>query len=336
MLEIRTIIVFCALSIAGSVLFGQTISGKINGITVVAPPQEFEKDPFPRIKETNANWVCFIPYGFGRQGETQLRYNMDRQWWGEKEEGIIESIKLARNNGLQIFLKPQIYLHRSWVGHIDFETEKEWQAWEEEYRKFILFYAKIASEYDVELFCIGTEFKISARKRPQFWKALIKEIKEVYCGKLTYSSNWDSYTIPKFWDDLDYIGISAYFPLVNKPEPSIKQIKSAWKPILKTLKKASNKYQKQVLFTEYGYLSVSGTTFENWNLEKKIRQLDVNEKAQADALEAMYASLSDKDYWAGGFLWKWFPNDRGHEGYIEKDYTVKNKKAEKVLKSWFK
>lgn len=314
----------------------QANSSKINGISVVAPPQEFEKDPFPRIKETNADWIGLIPYGFGRKGESEIRYNLDRQWWGEKEEGIIASIKHARLNGLNIFLKPQIYLHGSWPGDIDFDTEEKWRAWEKEYTSFILFYAKLASEYDVELFCIGTEFKISEQKRPQFWKQLIKDIKTVYCGQLTYSSNWDAYHKAEFWTDLDYIGISAYFPLVKKNDPTIRQIKSAWKPLIKTIKKTSEKFNKPVLFTEYGYLSVPGTTYENWNLEKQIQNLKVNEQAQANALEAMYSSLWNQDFWVGGFLWKWFPNDKGHEGYIAKDYTVKNKVAENVLKKWFK
>ena len=171
--------------------------------------------------------------------------------------------------------------------------------------------------------------------RPQFWRKLIGEIREVYCGKLTYSANWDSYRSVPFWDLLDYIGISAYFPLVNEMNPSIRKIKSAWKPYVKEIEQVNDFYNKPILFTEYGFLSVDGTTYQNWELEKKINSLRVNEEAQADALEAMYSVFSKVDFWAGGFLWKWFPNDKGHEGYIDKDYTPKDKLAENVLKKWF-
>lgn len=308
---------------------------KIDGLTVVAPPNEFKTDPFPRIKMTNADWVSFVPYGFCRQGSTDIWYDVERQWWGEKPEGVIKCIQLARNNGLKIFLKPQIYVPGSWTGSIDFETEEEWKAWEKGYTEFILSFAKIAAEYDVELFCIGTEFKVSAQKRPKFWLNLIKEIREIYCGELTYSANWDAYVNPQFWSSLDYVGISAYFPLVNKTNPSVKEIRSSWKPIVKKLKKFSDKINKPILFTEYGYLSVDGTTYRNWELEKKINSLRVNEQAQANALQALYESLWGQKFWSGGFLWKWFPNDKGHEGYIEKDYTVKDKLAENILKQWF-
>lgn len=310
-------------------------SGKINGLSVVAPPSEFSEDPFPRIKETHAEWVCLVPYGFTRLGSTSVKYNLDRQWWGEREKGIVESIRLAQKNNLKIFLKPQIYIPGSWPGDLEFSTEEEWALWEEDYKKFILFYADIASSYDLDLFCIGTEFKKSVQKRPQYWRDLIVEIKKVYCGELTYSANWDAYEAAPFWDLLDYIGISAYFPLVNESNPSVKKIKSAWNPVVKKLSKTNKKYNKPILFTEYGFLSVDGTTYQNWELEKKINKLSVNEKAQANALDAMYSVFSKVDFWAGGFLWKWFPNDKGHEGYIEKDYTPKDKLAENILKKWF-
>jgi hypothetical protein len=309
--------------------------GKINGLSIVAPPTEFANDPFPRIMETYADWVCLIPYGYSRIGNTDVRYNLDRQWWGEREEGIRESIALAQKNNLKIFLKPQVYVAGAWPGDIEFDSEEDWLQWEKSYREFILFYADIASDFDVEMFCIGTEFKKSVQQRPQYWKNLIKEIRDRYCGKLTYSANWDSYKKAPFWDALDYIGISAYFPLVDEKTPPIKKIKSAWKPIVNDLSKTYRKYGVPILFTEYGYLTVDGTTYENWKLEKKIGQLQINEKAQADALDAMYSVFSEKGFWAGGFLWKWFPNNMGHEGYMDKDYTPKDKMAEDILKKWF-
>ena len=319
-------------------LFLNTVSaqqGKINGLSVVAPPSEFTIDPFPRIMETNADWVCLIPYGHAGLGSTEVLYNLDSQWWGEREVGVRGTITLAQKNNLKTFLKPQVYVPGSWPGDIEFEAEEDWLTWEKNYREFILFYADIASAYDVDMFCIGTEFKKSIQQRPQFWRDLIKEIRDLYCGQLTYSANWDSYHLVSFWDALDYIGISAYFPLVDERTPSVRKIKSAWKPIINQLSKSSKKYDRPILFTEYGYLTVDGTTFENWKLEKIINQLSINEKAQADALEAMYSVFSKKDFWAGGFLWKWFPNNMGHEGYMLKDYTPKDKEAENVLKKWF-
>ena len=155
-------------------------SGKINGLSIVAPPSEYEEDPFPRIKETYADWVCLVPYGYTRIGNTRVSYNMDRQWWGEREIGIAESIKLAQKNNFKTFLKPQVYIPGSWPGDLEFSSDDDWKRWEENYSSFILFYADIASSYDVDLFCIGTEFKKSIKMRPQFWRDLILEITRMF------------------------------------------------------------------------------------------------------------------------------------------------------------
>lgn len=98
----------------------------------------------------------------------------------------------------------------------------------------------------------------------------------------------------------------------------------------------ASKLNKQILFTEFGYLSVDGCAGKTWELEQNINQLPVNEKAQATAYEALFEHFWKKDWWAGGFLWKWFPNDQGHEGYFEKDYTPQGKLAEKKLRDWYR
>ncbi|MEL6865638.1 MAG: hypothetical protein AAFP19_14520, partial [Bacteroidota bacterium] len=66
-----------------------------------------------------------------------------------------------------------------------------------------------------------------------------------------------------------------------------------------------------------------------------IQRLNINEQAQANALEALYSSFWQEPFWAGGFIWKWFPNMTGHEGYPGKDYTPQGKKAEAIVKSWY-
>ena len=92
-------------------------------------------------------------------------------------------------------------------------NEDDWQVLENSYTQFILLYAMLAQEIDAELFCIGTELEKFIEKRPQYWSNLIKEIKKVYKGKLTYAANWDEFKRTPFWSDLDYIGIDAYFPV---------------------------------------------------------------------------------------------------------------------------
>lgn len=308
---------------------------RIKGISLVAPPQPFLEHPMTSIKAVNANWIAVIPYGFSRKGEPSVRYTGHNQWWGETTEGLIATIKKAHESHVSVMLKPQVYIPRGWVGEMDFVTEAEWLIWEEDYDRFIMHFVDMAVTHDVEMICIGTEYRISAVKREAFWRGLIKKIRKAYSGHLVYSGNWDSYDKVPFWDDLDFIGLSAYFPLVDTQTPSRKELLKAWAPITKKLRKFSQKYKKPMLFTEYGYLSVDQCAYQNWELEKIVKQLPINQTAQSNAYAALLENFWGEDFWAGGFIWKWFPDGRGHEGYIERDYTPQNKIAEVTLGEWY-
>ena len=105
--------------------------------------------------------------------------------------------------------------------------------------------------------------------------------------------------------------------------------------IVKELRNYSKNLNVPILFTEYGYLSVDGCAGNTWELEKKVHSLNINEQAQANAIEALYTVFWKEEFWAGGFMWKWFPNNMGHEGYFDRDYTPQGKEAESVVRELF-
>ncbi len=310
---------------------------KFYGLNFSAPPKPFTENPMMDITNIGSNYIAVIPYGFTRNGTSQVNYNVsDWQWWGEKPEGVKKTIELAKAANVKVMLKPQIYIPGGWTGGLDFDTDEEWQEWESGYRKYLLFFAEMAAETDVELFCIGTEFKISVQKRAQYWRNLIKEVKTIYKGPITYAANWDEYNLVSFWDELDFIGIDAYFPLTEEKLPTISTLKNKWKPIVGSIKAVSNKFSKPILFTEYGYLSVDCCADKTWELEAKIRDCNINEQAQANALQALYEVFEKETFWAGGFLWKWYPKDGGHVEYPGRDYTPQGKVAYDVVKKFHK
>ena len=326
------------LSLVLFILFSAQLSAqvdKINGLSFVAPPKPFSGNPMVQVKAVNSDWISVIPFGFTREGNPAIRYNIDRQWWGEREVGVRKTIEMAHKSGLKIMLKPQVYVPGSWPGGLDFKNNSEWEKWETAYKNFVLDFTKIAAELNVEMICIGTEFRISVQKRPEFWTNLIAEIKTIYDGELTYAANWDDYTTVPFWEQLDYIGVDAYFPLLNKNTPSVDALKKAWKPIRNKLWGFSKLKDKPILFTEFGYLSVDNCAYQTWELEKVVKKTPINQQAQANSLQALFETFWDEDFWAGGFLWKWFPEGQGHEGYKPRDYTPQGKIAEKIVADFY-
>jgi len=310
---------------------------KMDGMTMVAPPQPFRDSPFTAMKTIHIDWVGIIPYAYTRVDAPNVKFgNTDWQWWGETVAGAEASIILAHKEGMNVLLKPQVYVPGSWTGAITYETEAEWLQWESEYETYIMTFAKMAAAQKVAVFCIGTEFKISSVTRPAYWEGLIEKIRKIYNGKLTYAANWDEYPHIRFWKKLDFIGVDAYFPLSDAAVPSVKELVNAWAPIEKQISDFSAKAGVPVLFTEYGYMSVEGCAGKTWVLEKDRSILKYSEQAQANAFEAAHQVFWNQSYWAGGFIWKWYPNEFAGEGRMAKDYTPQNKMSEALLARWYK
>ena len=323
-------------------LFCQTVPpihpdvDRIAGLSFVAPPDPFEENPMLAVKQISANAISVIPYGFTRSGEPNVQFNITRwQWWGERSDGVIETIRLAHDKKLTVMVKPQLYIPGSWTGDMTFDSDQEWSAWESAYEDFILTFAKIADSMETELFCLGTEFKTSVNLRPQFWKNLILKVRTVFSGKITYAANWDDFDEFPYWNLMDFIGVNAYFPLSDLATPTVLALTEAWQPYVHKIEQLAITENKPIIFTEYGYLSVDHCAHKTWELEKKVKSLPINEQAQANALDALLLVYSAKPYWKGGFLWKWFPNGQGHEGYPERDYTPQDKVAHDVIRDWY-
>ena len=135
--------------------------------------------------------------------------------------------------------------------------------------------------------------------RPTYWKLLIKEIREVYDGKLTYAANWDNYQNVPFWKELDYIGVDAYFPLSDAEVPTEGQLTKGWMGVKKQLKHFTDSCGKELLFTEYGYRNIPYTARGNW---KNKDVLGLNQEAQSNAYHALYQNWWNEKNFAGGFL----------------------------------
>jgi hypothetical protein len=305
------------------------------GLNFVASPKVFNPNPMPAVQSVGANYIAVVPYGFTMLHQTSVKYNKNGQWWGERPEGVQKTIELAHEAGINVMLKPQVYVPNSWTGAIDFETDKDWAAWEASYEDYIMPFVHTADSLKVNAFCIGTEFSASTQKRTAFWQQLIKKIRNTYHGKLTYAANWNEFQHVGFWQELDFMGIDAYFPLTDAVTPTVEEIKKAWEIPCLEIEKIQKIVQKPIVFTEFGYLSVDGCAGKAWEIETRVENTPINQQAQANAIQGMFEFWSAKPYWQGGFLWKWFPNMLGHEGYPDRDYTPQGKLSEKVLQNWW-
>ena len=307
---------------------------KINGMSFVAPRNEISMNELMPLQKINAGWIAVIPYSYIRKGEAEVLYHPKRQHWGETPVGVAKTIEMAHNLNMKVMVKPHVWVSgQGWAGDFELDSEEKWQIWEESYSRYILTFAQLADSINAELFCIGTEFRKAVVQRPDYWKGLIKKVKEVYKGKITYAANWDNFENVPFWEDLDYIGVDAYFPISEEKTPTKNLLIGRWTENKNQLKAQSDEYDKPILFTEFGFQSVDFTTDGHWKFNQDT--LAVNLNSQAHAFDATFDVFWKEDWFAGGFVWKWHSNHESIGGFDCKRYTPQNKPAESVIKDWF-
>jgi hypothetical protein len=309
---------------------------KINGVSFVASRETVAQEHVAEVVQLNANHAAVMPFGFIRDpASPKIIFDTDRQWFGETKEGAIQYIELLHKNGIKTMVKPQIWIWKGvFTGTLKMNSEADWKTLEKSYEKFILTYAQMARETGSELFCIGTELEQFVLLRPDYWKRLIAKLRKVYPGKLTYAANWDEYPRVPFWQELDYIGIDAYFPLSEEKTPTVAQLQAGWQEPKKKIESLSETCNKPVLFTEYGYRSMDQNAWKPWLVDR--HEEPVNLQAQANATQAILEEFWSEDWFAGGYVWKWFINHKQSGGEKDNRFTPQNKPAEGVLREFYK
>lgn len=309
---------------------------KINGVSFVASPKEIDKATIDPVVEINANWAAVMPFGFVRNLQApEVIFNIERQWWGERADGAKKTIELLNERSVKVMLKPQIWVWKGeFTGNITMQNEADWKTFEKSYDAFMMLYANLAEEMKVPLLCIGTELHTFVEKRPVFWSQLIKKIRSVYKGKLTYAENWDSYDRVPFWNELDFIGIDAYFPVSESKTPGIEEARKGWEKHKNEISVLQSSKNIPVLFTEYGYRSVHFNGKQPWDSNRI--DGNVNLEAQTNALTALYMEFWNEEWFAGGFLWKWYHDHKESGGSDNNRFTIQNKPAEAVIRSFYK
>ena len=311
----------------GTHLFGRIDSANIQG-----------------FKETNIEWLALVPWGFQENYQSaNVRYHRgDSLQIKRRDSSWLRQINIAQASGYKVFFKPHIWLqsdtNNTWRSDIYPKNNEDWVTWKNTYRDFILRCAKIAEKADAQLFCVGVEFTALTASYPEYWKSLIAEIRTVYSGKLTYAANWyKEYEKVSFWDDLDYIGIQAYFPLSENDSPSTQEITEGWKNHLLKIEALSKKYKKKVLFTELGYKSTKDSAREPWKWVEYSKEGKENIcfETQANCYTAFFNTVWPKEWLAGLYIWQMRGDHKPEHSEECTDFTPQSKPAEEIIKQGY-
>jgi len=208
-------------------------------------------------------------------------------------------------------------------------NDADWGRWFEEYEDYILPYARDAQASGADMFCVGRELDSTVIRRESDWRRLIGLIRTEFEGPLVYSANFDSWEQIGFWDALDFIGVSAYFPLSGSTDPSLEELEAGWAQALEPLEAASKRWDRPVLLTEAGFPSIGSAARAPWREEKTPADVWL----QARCYEATLRTLASRPWIEGSFFWLWERSSK--PPFRDPSHTIVDKPAMFTMARWY-
>lgn len=307
-------------------------AGKFAGMHVAPGPPHNAPSELARIRRAGVNTAAIaIWWEINGQNDNEMYPGR----FAPSDQALRATIAGAQANGMAVALFPGLICHGcpgKWRGNLQPSDPDKFFG---NYRDFVMKYAVIAAETGVRLFSVGTEMKsLEGPDYTQKWYEIIASVRGVYSGSLSYTVNWDSLTGPRFWDRLDYVGVSAFMPLTGVEHPTVGDFKAGWRasPVwggerwFDDLKALHQRTGKPVLFGEAGYIS---STYNGLRPYDDGNVHDPDQDAQANAYQALLETFEPEPWWAGVLWWHWMVTDS------PTDRTPRGKKAEQLLTRWY-
>ena len=277
------------------------------------------------IERTGANYIILVPNGLQDTPQSQeIDYTSPANL---TDEELLKMIRYIHDRGLKVALKPTVNCKNgTWRAHIcffekDVPCEPKWSVWFRAYRDFQLHYAALAEESSVDMFIAGCEM-VQSEHREEEWRDVIAGIRELYHGPVTYNTDKYQEDNVTWWDCVDYICSSGYYPVND------------WDIQLDRIEKVVKKYDKPFFFAEAGCKSTKGSLNvpNDWTLPGEPAADE-----QAKWYDTMFKACDRRDFVEGFFLWDWsiklYPSGNA---LSDKGYNIYAKPAEEVVRNFYR
>jgi len=278
------------------------------------------------LRSLGVDWVSITPFGF----LADPRATEIRRLHGESDERLRAVTAQAHAAGMRVLLKPHLWLRPPhWVGEVTQDDEAGWRAFFAAYEELVVDYARLGREAGVDALLVGNELQGTTHREAE-WRRLIAAARREFAGPMGYGANYSEVERVPFWDALDFIGVSAYFPLVEEAAPSRQRMVEAWGPIIARLEALSRRWDRRVVFTEIGYPAAEWAAWRPWELPAGAVP---NPRLQADAYAAFLDAAWPQPWLGGAYWWKWFSGAGEHgEAGVRDPFDFRASPAAEVLR----
>lgn len=263
------------------------------------------------IAETGASELLIaVPWSLPDSESAALRSGVPKQ-------ALATLLRQARAQELAVTVMPIVVLQDrsdgAWRGTLSPHDEALF--WRN-YDALLRSVAVDAQRGGAQRLIIGSE--LNSLESDPTWPARIQTTRQTFRGSLSYSANWDRYAQVSFWQHLDSVSVSAYFP-VEGPQ--------TWEQELATLHAFAGAQQRPLVLSEYGFPALSSAAERPWD---ETTGAEFDPQLQAQLLEQALAALQAEPPQAA-FLWNWFGTGSPNEA----SFTPRARPAADVLRQAF-
>jgi hypothetical protein len=282
------------------------------------------------------NAISITPFGrIWSLQSTQIAWDFETPY-ATNRQAIARMIGQAKARGLRVLLIPHLWVETpGWRGEIDPGTEQRWRDYQASYRRFILAWANDAQAFGADGFSIGVECKSWSGRFGAYWTELISAVRASFRGALTYSANWDEVEDVLFWDQLDWIGVNAFYPLASRPGASDGVYAENAGRALDALLGFAAVVGKPSVLVEVGYTSRPDAAVEPWLWPDGMHGVPVDEHEQARALRAIAEAAASRPGVLGLFVWRYYADLDDVSQEAAWGFSPHGKLAESVLERIF-
>lgn len=288
--------------------------------------EEAKREIDYQVEKCNVNTITFSFAAY-----QEHCYSTDINWKDTHMPNLDELsqlIKYAKSKNLKTIVKPMLEVRDGyWRAYIrffdeDVPCEPKWSDWFKSYYEYLLSYGRFCEENNVDIMIIGCEM-VGTDHREAEWRGLISKLREIYNGALTYNCDKYQEHNVKWWDALDYISSSGYYP------------RGTIEAELDRIEKVVKKYNKPFFFAEGGCPSTEGAG-KNPNDWRIIRDGVSLEEEQYEYYKEFLQEASKKEFLVGFCFWDWpVKSPKCSEEKLTGNYSVKFKKAEEIIREYY-
>ncbi|MDE7283589.1 MAG: 1,4-beta-xylanase [Lachnospiraceae bacterium] len=275
------------------------------------------------IERTGVNFIILVPNGIQETPQSETIDYHTKATMADDE--LINMVNYIHDKGVRVAIKPTANCKNgTWRAHISFfdkdvPCEPKWCNWFASYTEFQLHYARIAEQTGCEMFIAGCEMVMSEHREAE-WRKLIADIRTVYSGTVSYNTDKYQEDNITWWDCVDVISSSGYYPIDD------------WDSQLDRIEKVVKKFNKPFFFAEAGCMSTEGSAKvpNDWRIEGAI-----NLQQQADWYSTTFETAGKRDFVQGFCFWSWAWKQYSLKAALKDGgYDIYGKPAEEVVRKF--